>query len=463
MSSLLSSSSSGSSSSSSSGSRKNHRLNNNNRISKTSNSNSHNSSSSSSSNSSNQNIWLMLAGCIIFVFVTSYHNFKDGSNFDYKDSALSSFGVPRHDESQSQSQSQSQPLLQLQLSELTRSHIQNIICPEPLVPVYDRIIHDYNNNNNNNNSNNSSEQEQEQLIPKFIHLSMKTRCISKDMMDIVDIWKNQFPSYNVYFHDDSAVDALFYDSGHYWSDIFPQLQQLMTSCVKYGSAMKIDIWRVLILYRYGGIYSDIDNAPGPKLTELTIEKNASAFFLSDGWDRPSHWLHGMAPNHPISFHTMLVIFENLLKLTNVSKVRLVHVTGPEALRQGYTTAISTGENDRGEEPFKQIFNLGIHKVRKPYQEKLVYKFAYRDYVYQNNNEKVPYSSIMNSNGNDNSNTTTTTTTTTMITKKERIQIEMNISHWTKIVYKAVDIPTGMCIDYIYENALKHQLERKYAK
>jgi hypothetical protein len=67
--------------------------------------------------------------------------------------------------------------------------------------------------------------------------------------------KKQFQLYNIYFHDDDyAVDTLFYDNGNYWYNIFPQLKDIMYSCVKFGSAMRIDIWRILILYRYGGTY-----------------------------------------------------------------------------------------------------------------------------------------------------------------------------------------------------------------
>ena len=191
-------------------------------------------------------VWLlMLVGCVvIFGFVTSYHNLHD-----YKNSTYSSASQPRSLLLNSQ---QPQPLLQL--SELTRSHIQNIICPEPLFPLYDKII----------NYNSKEQQQQEQLIPRSIHFAWirgyhftndkmgLSRCISQDMMEIVDKWKEQFPSYNVYFHDDVAVDALFYDNGNYWYSIFPQLKEIMNSCVKFGSAMRIDIWRVLILYRYGG-------------------------------------------------------------------------------------------------------------------------------------------------------------------------------------------------------------------
>jgi mannosyltransferase OCH1-like enzyme len=187
-------------------------------------------------NRSKSTAWLlMLVGCVIFGFVINYHNLN-GYNFAYSSAS----------QSRSLLSNQPQPQPKLQLSELTRSHIQNIICPEPLFPLYDKIINNY-----------SKEDEQEQLIPRSIHFAWirgLSRCISQDMMEIVDKWQEQFPSYNIYFHDDIAVDALFHDNGNYWYTIFPQLREIMNSCVKFGSAMRIDIWRVLILYRYGGTW-----------------------------------------------------------------------------------------------------------------------------------------------------------------------------------------------------------------
>jgi hypothetical protein len=44
------------------------------------------------------------------------------------------------------------------------------------------------------------------------------------------------------------------------------------------------------LHEKKGFYSDFDVGPGPKLTELTIQSNYSAWLLSDNWNRPSQWL-----------------------------------------------------------------------------------------------------------------------------------------------------------------------------
>ena len=216
---------------------------------------------SNKGNSTKAWLMLMLVGCVTFGYVANYHDTKLFFNtIDYyKDAAYFSNAPQPAQQQHKLLLNQQQP--PLQLSELTRSHIQNIICPEPLLPVYDRIISSSSSNYDENSSNKNK-----QLITKSIHFAWirgyhfpddklgLSRCLAQDMIDIVDTWKEQFPSYNFYFHDDVAVDALFYDTGNYWYNTFPQLKEIMNSCVKFGSAMRIDIWRILILYRYGGTY-----------------------------------------------------------------------------------------------------------------------------------------------------------------------------------------------------------------
>ena len=219
---------------------------------------------SNKGNSTKAWLMLMLVGCVLFGYVANYHDTKLFFNtIDYyKDAAYFSNAPQPAQQQHKLLLNQQQP--PLQLSELTRSHIQNIICPEPLLPVYDRIISSSSSSSSNYDENSSNKNQQ--LITKSIHFAWirgyhfpddelgLSRCLAQDMIDIVDTWKEQFPSYNFYFHDDVAVDALFYDTGNYWYNTFPQLKEIMNSCVKFGSAMRIDIWRILILYRYGGTY-----------------------------------------------------------------------------------------------------------------------------------------------------------------------------------------------------------------
>jgi mannosyltransferase OCH1-like enzyme len=84
-------------------------------------------------------------------------------------------------------------------------------------------------------------------IPKTVHVTSKTRCMTPAFIRNIDEWR--FPDYALYFHDDAAVDRLL---AKFWPE-FPHLQ-LFQQCSISGAA-KADIWRLLVLWEYGGIYT----------------------------------------------------------------------------------------------------------------------------------------------------------------------------------------------------------------
>jgi mannosyltransferase OCH1-like enzyme len=99
----------------------------------------------------------------------------------------------------------------------------------------------------------------------------------------MDKWKQTLPNYSIFFHDDEAVAKLIDQE---WPG-FPDLRRAMR-CVLYKGAMRIDVWRVLVLYKYGGVYTDIDNWPLDAFKESTIRNDLSAFFFRDG--REISWI-----------------------------------------------------------------------------------------------------------------------------------------------------------------------------
>mmetsp|Transcript_17951 Transcript_17951/g.25444 ORF Transcript_17951/g.25444 Transcript_17951/m.25444 type:complete len:190 (+) Transcript_17951:2-571(+) len=100
--------------------------------------------------------------------------------------------------------------------------------------------------------------------------------------------------------------------------------------------MKIDIWRVLILWKYGGIYSDADVVPNPDmLTESAIHPDSEWFSLSDAWNRPSQWFFATSAHHMSMKNALHIIAQRVLDVGNVQKTKLVHVTGPQTLYWGW--------------------------------------------------------------------------------------------------------------------------------
>jgi len=206
-----------------------------------------------------------------------------------------------------------------ELHELTQGE-KTISCPPPLVQFHNRII------KKNEQMNNS----EARLIPEILHVSMASRCVPRDLMEYLDRWAEKLPSYSIFFHDDKAVSKLINSEWHE----FPTLIRVM-NCVAYTGAMTIDIWRVLVLYKYGGVYTDIDNWAGDNFTEETIPANVTGFTFSDVAKRPSQWFMAFEPRHPLMYLAMKQIMHNILNLVDIYKPPVVFVTGPGPVWDAY--------------------------------------------------------------------------------------------------------------------------------
>lgn len=158
---------------------------------------------------------------------------------------------------------------------------------------------------------------------------MKSRCLPDLLLEFLERWKTQLPDYSIFFHDDDAVDKLLYQD---WSES-PHLHETL-QCVQKG-AMKIDIWRQLVVYKYGGLYTDIDVYPTTNWDDQVIAPNVSAWSVSDIQKRQSQWLFAMEPRHPIAYFTVLYGLEHVFNLGNIQKPPVVSTTGPDVMSEAY--------------------------------------------------------------------------------------------------------------------------------
>lgn len=91
--------------------------------------------------------------------------------------------------------------------------------------------------------------EYSQKIPKIIWQTMKTNEVPAFMKSYADSWINLNPEYEYRFYDDSDIIAFLKKD-------FPEYLHGYRK-LKYG-ASKADLWRYLIIYKYGGVYADMD-------------------------------------------------------------------------------------------------------------------------------------------------------------------------------------------------------------
>jgi len=162
-------------------------------------------------------------------------------------------------------------------------------------------------------------------IPKVVHMTSKTQCVTPKFENNIKGW--YFDDHSFFMHDDDAVDRFF---NRDWPE-FPLLQEIV-SCIISGAG-KADLWRYLILWEYGGIYTDIDNFP----TELFekgnhITKDVDSYFEVERGGFPSQFFMAASPHHPVMYFMVSTTIERLLMVNSIANHITPFVTGPGATK-----------------------------------------------------------------------------------------------------------------------------------
>ena len=200
------------------------------------------------------------------------------------------------------------PLAELVLSEKAGG----IKCPGDASPILDTI----------------DEGTNSRKIPQIIHITAKSRCATPKVQSIVEQWR--FEGHSLYFHDDEAVERL---TSHPLSQkMFPSLNETL-KCVTNG-ATKSDLWRYLVLYTYGGIYTDVDNTP-TGFNADTIGEDDDSFFVIESLGIMSQFFIASSPRHPLMRLSLESGLQSLRGTVNVMRNNPARTTGPAALKKGF--------------------------------------------------------------------------------------------------------------------------------
>jgi mannosyltransferase OCH1-like enzyme len=142
-----------------------------------------------------------------------------------------------------------------------------------------------------------------QKIPMMIWQTMKTNVVPVFMKDYADTWIDLNPEYEYHFFDDNDVIEFI-------SSDFPNYLEGYNK-LEYG-ASKADLWRYLIIYKYGGVYADLDCKCLHPLREWI--KNEATFVTQLGTNKDiCQWLIISVPNNPIFLKAAEKILENANK------------------------------------------------------------------------------------------------------------------------------------------------------
>jgi hypothetical protein len=104
-------------------------------------------------------------------------------------------------------------------------------------------------------------------------------------------------------------------------------------CIDYGT-IKADIWRYLVLWKYGGPYADLDSVPR-NFTGDTIQPEDDSLFVVESYHLLSQYFMSSSSKHPLVYCTIQRSLINLLGADDTGKFNAALKAGPHALHAGY--------------------------------------------------------------------------------------------------------------------------------
>jgi mannosyltransferase OCH1-like enzyme len=176
------------------------------------------------------------------------------------------------------------------------------------------------------------------MIPKIIWQTYKDPFdqLQTYMVEALNTWKNLNPEFEYKYMDDfEAAQFVLNEYGQEWYDIFVSLPV---------GVMRGDLWRYMVIYKYGGIYADLD-------TECLSPINV---WLNEDYDMivcPEtdihfcQWTFAASAGNPILKSVLETIKERLLD-PEYGSPHFVHThTGPTIWTEGINKALDIKVNN----------------------------------------------------------------------------------------------------------------------
>jgi mannosyltransferase OCH1-like enzyme len=165
-------------------------------------------------------------------------------------------------------------------------------------------------------------------IPKIVFQTSRSRYITPALYKFTQTWR--FEGWSYYFYDDDAVMRILRED----FPEFPHLRLLTEKCVEYGT-MKADLWRYLIVWKYGGLYADLDSVPSSNFTNTTIKVDDDSFFVVENIHLLSQYFMSASPRHPLMYYAIQQSLSNLLTAKDTGELDASLETGPYALHWAF--------------------------------------------------------------------------------------------------------------------------------
>lgn len=176
------------------------------------------------------------------------------------------------------------------------------------------------------------------MIPKIIWQTYKDPYdqLSKYMLDAMQTWKDKNPEYEHRYMDDAqAADFVLQEFGQEWYDIFINVPV---------GVMRGDLWRYMIIYKYGGVYADLDTECWEPIS-VWMQDDKEMIVCPENEVHYCQWTFAAAPGHPVIKSVLDHIKEGFSN-PDYTQQHFVHLyTGPAAWTDGISKALNLRVNN----------------------------------------------------------------------------------------------------------------------
>eukprot|EP00339_Tiarina_fusa_P017914 CAMPEP_0116997278 /NCGR_PEP_ID=MMETSP0472-20121206/769_1 /TAXON_ID=693140 ORGANISM="Tiarina fusus, Strain LIS" /NCGR_SAMPLE_ID=MMETSP0472 /ASSEMBLY_ACC=CAM_ASM_000603 /LENGTH=400 /DNA_ID=CAMNT_0004696109 /DNA_START=145 /DNA_END=1347 /DNA_ORIENTATION=- len=196
-------------------------------------------------------------------------------------------------------------------------------------------------------------------IPKIVHQTSKTRCLTSNFERASRDWA--FPRWSYYLHDDEAVERLL----HLDFPEFPQLKLVVDKCIL-SLAAKIYLWQYIVLWMFGGLYVDLNLYPSRFNAATILEADDGLFFTEGESATLSTRFMAVSPRHPLIYYAIEQALAYVLRSRDVGSLDAYQVFGEPNLYRAFSEFTKTidGKNETAQAmPQGTIKGYGGRSIR----------------------------------------------------------------------------------------------------
>ena len=139
------------------------------------------------------------------------------------------------------------------------------------------------------------------MIPSILWQTAKSKTDTIPFSKHINSWRIYNPTINIRFMNDIMCENFIRDN--FSDEVF-----FVYTSLPLG-VMRADMWRIAIIYIYGGIYADVDTVCHTPIDLLLVDKNIVIAKEFVGLDNVANYFFAATPNHPVFKRTLDIMIE----------------------------------------------------------------------------------------------------------------------------------------------------------